>query len=876
LILVSAPAGFGKTTLLAQWAEHTSLPVAWVTVREQTTSARPFFSLVTEAVQWCFAGAAPLADTAHLLQPGVRARHRYIAATLIRELHTAPAEFILIVDDYHLVSHEAIRRFMTELAQDARPPLHLILSSRVDPSLPLDRMRAGAELAEIRASALQFTPEEVEAFLATSLGVETSRKIAAEATRRTEGWITGLRLAILSFQSDPHPDTFLALLEASGGRHVMGYLLAEVLTRQPQHIQDFLLRTSVLDQLRGELCDAVVGARRPIISGSAALEQIDHLNLFLTRLDDQEDWYRYHALFQELLQHELLGRFGSAEVSALHRRASEWYAQRGMVDDALRHAFRSDDLEAAVRLVESQLENTLNAERWHDLQHWLKLLPASLIRARPALLVALAAIHSIQQRLSAIPPLLRHAEELMRAQPELCDTLPATVLRGIADVMWAQDHYWKGEGAEGLRAVERALAALPASSTFARGSGVMYSALLQQLVGDGEAATEMLERLVDTDESAAVTARALLALCLISRQAGRLDRCHASAERLLAHAQRHQLLLDINWARYFLGWAAYERNQLDEAREHFRAVSEERYVANAISASDSLSALALTYQAHGRATEAEKALQDLNHYAVELNHSFAMGAVAALRARLAVAREDPPLAQSMLPWLEHPSSPPTPMLWLLAPSLVRARILLALGDGENVRAAVERLGELERFAQATHDVWRHIAIRGMQAIAYAQRGRRAQALALLRQTLASAQPQGFVRTLADCGPALADLLRELRAEGQTGELAPYVDAILDACAARQPPLAEPAAASEAYSGQASLASPLTTREIEVLLMLDQRYSNKEIAAALVITPFTVRSHTRNIYRKLDVGDRREAVLKARNMGILGAGVMAQS
>lgn len=876
LTLVSAPAGFGKTTLLAQWATHTPLPVAWVTLREQSTSPRAFFTLVTEAVRSLFPDTATLTDAAQLLQHGARTHHRQVAATLMRELHAAPAEYILVVDDYHLIRHEAIHQFMTELAQHGPPALHLVLSSRVDPYLPLDRMRAGAELTEIRALALQFTPKEVEAFLTPSLGADISHKIAAEATKRTNGWITGLRLALLSFQSDPHPNKFLATLKASGGRHVMGYLLSEVLGRQPQHIQEFLVRTSVLDQLTGELCNAVTRPQGQVISGGAALEQIDQLNLFITHLDEQVEWYRYHPLFQELLQHELLVRFGSVEISTLHRRASDWYAQHGMIDEALRHALKSEDVEAAGRLIESEFDRALNDQRWQDVKRWLKLLPEALVQKRPALLVALAIVQSIQERLNAVPPLLRQAEILMRTQPELCEALPDAALRGMCDVMWAQDYYWRSEGTEGLRAVDGALAALPHTSTYARGSGLMYLGMLQQLVGDGDAAVSMLERLIDIGESAAVTTRALLSLCLISRQAGRLDRCYASAQRLLSHAQQHKLLLDIHWARYFLGWVAYERNQLDEARDHLLVVSEERYFANAISAADSLSALALTYQAQGRAAEADGALQDLNQYAVELNHSAAMGAVAGLRARLAFAREDQATAQSLLSWLDHPNSPPTPMLWLLPPSLIRARILLALGDSENVRDAVERLAKLEQFAQTTHDVWRLHEIRSMQAIALAQLGRRSQALTLLRQTLTSAQPQGFVRTFADCRLKMGELLGELRARNLPPDLARYVDDILHACtAAPQSTLSEAAQSSETRHPQARSASPLTARESEILLMLDQRYSDKEIAQELIISTFTVRSHTRSIYRKLDVADRREAVLRAHNIGILSGTVLAQ-
>jgi LuxR family maltose regulon positive regulatory protein len=543
-----------------------------------------------------------------------------------------------------------------------------------------------------------------------------------------------------------------------------------------------------------------------------------------------------------------------------------------MIDEALAHALKTNDGAVVARLIERNIERALNEQRWRDLERWLKPLPDAVIQHRPALLVGLATVHSIRERLRAIPALLRRAEDLMASQPEMSEALSDTVLRGMCAVLWAQDHYWRNEGHEGLREIKRAIEALPAGSTFARGSALMYAGLLGQLTGDGVAAVDMLEALVDTDESAAVTARALLSLCLISRQAGQLDKCEASAKRLLTYAENLRLVLDINWAHYFLGWVAYERNNLDAARDHLLSVSEQRYFANAISASDSLITLALTYQAQERLTEADETLQDLNEYATELNHSFAMAAVAGLRSRLALARGDLLTTMAMYPWLNTPSSAPTPMVWLLPPSLTQASISLAQGAEEHLRQAVAQLAALEAFARSTHDLWRLYTIQSLQAIARYESGQRDESLRLLRQTLAAAQPQRFVRTFVDCGPKMAHLLRQIRLQGLAPQMARYVDEILEACG--PPQLPAQSLLDGLNVGQVEGASSLTAREIQVLLMLEQRYSDKEIADALVISSFTVRAHTRNIYRKLDVSDRRGAASKARDMGILGSGLSA--
>jgi LuxR family maltose regulon positive regulatory protein len=823
-------------------------------------------------VKSLFPTSTTLTDSSLLIAQGQRAPHHYVASTLVRELRETSEEFILVLDDFHLVADHAVLDFVLDLAGDANQTVHLVLSSRVDPSLPLVRLRVSGELTEIRASALQFTFEEVRAFLTTQLGARASRVVAGEATKRSEGWIAGLRLAILSVQSDPRPEQFLARLRASGGQHVTAYLLSEVLAQQRRDVQDFLLRTSLLEHLSGDLCDAAAGSSESGVRPREILDEIERLNLFVTRVDDQEDWRRYHALFQQFLQRELVARLGVDEVAAVHCKASEWYARHGMMDEALRHALDSGAYETASRLIESVMEKTLNEERWRDLERWLQLLPDAVIQANPALLIAQAVVHSVQQRLRAIPPLLRRADALMR-KDSASTALPKETLQGTSDVLWAQDLYYKGQIAKGARIALRALAALPPTATYARGSAIMWSAMLKQVAGEGDDAAQRLERLIDTNESPSVTARALLALCVISRQAGRLQSCHAAAERLLAYAQHHHLLLDINWAHYFLGWVAYERNRLDEVRDHLLLVSEQRFVANATCASESLSILALTYHAQGRETEAEETLQDLNQYAVELNHTTAQTAVAALRARLALARDDHNTARAMFPWLNSLSSPPTPMLWMFSPSLIQAHILVALHEETHQGDAIERLARLEQFAQSTHDTWRLQTIHCLQALAHVQLGQRTKALALVLKALTDAQPERFVRTLADCGPQFAELLRAVRLQSLPPGMARYIDEILSAGSSPLRATAPESALSRDLSedlseAQQRLISPLTEREIQVLFMLDQRYSDKEIAQALVISTFTVQTHTRSIYRKLDVRDRREAALKARTLGFV--------
>src|SRR5947209_7104040 len=383
LTLIAAPAGFGKTTLLSTWLEHTSLPTAWISLEHDDDDLTRFLSYMFTALARVHPGSGTSALA--LLQASTLSPLPPIETALsvwINELATLPHEIALVLDDYHLITAQPIHRAITYLLDHLPPQLHLIIATRADPPLPLARLRARGHLTEIRAADLRFTAEETAAFLTRALGLELSDQDIATLEARTEGWIAGLQLAALSMQGRKDIPGFLEAFTGSH-RYIIDYLVEEVLARQSEPVQTFLLQTAILERLHGSLCEAVMGVMREPdreASGQAMLEQLEQANLFLVPLDDERRWYRYHQLFAEALRHRLQRKHPTL-VPELHRRASAWYEQQGLMRDAVHHALAATDFAQAARLIEQAFNALVRRGEIATLQRWATALPNELVRS---------------------------------------------------------------------------------------------------------------------------------------------------------------------------------------------------------------------------------------------------------------------------------------------------------------------------------------------------------------------------------------------------------------------------------------------------------------------------------------------------------------
>ena len=569
--LICAPAGFGKTTLAASWLRDLSATrpppvshVAWYALNPADNDFATFVTTLVAAIRHAVASALPdwidLDRRPHLPSP------EYVAAELASALSLSE-RLIVALEDYHFITDLAIHQLITQALRLMPPNLHLTILTRHDPPLALARLRAHGDVLELRAHDMAFSYDEAAQLLHNILGEPLDPAIVQVLWEHTEGWLVGLRLAALSLQTAADPTRFLADFRHHGSRHISDYLMDEVLRGQPAAIEDFLLRTSILDRLHGPLCAAVMGSDRP--TGQALLEQVVAQDLFVTPLDDYRGWYRYHSQFQTLLRHRLPGRFGDQEVASLHRRAADWLAEHDQIAQALLHHLAAGDLDAAARLVEAQAPRLEHRQHWGELAHWLALLPADLVETRPGLLLGRAWLLYARSAWSRIPPLVERAEAL------LGDSAAAPV--GQAALLWGQIHALRSTVIFPTTAIEakiehgrEALRLLPAEYSRARATALNFLSRWLNAVGQAEEARRLNEAELDliqpSDTPYAV--RVYYNLCVLEYFAADLDQYERVAGRLRDLAGQAQQPIDSMWAEFILARIHLERNEVDAAFDH--------------------------------------------------------------------------------------------------------------------------------------------------------------------------------------------------------------------------------------------------------------------------------------------------------------------
>jgi len=444
LTLVSAPAGFGKTTLLSAWLQGQDIHSSWISLDENDDDLGIFLRYFAASIERVFPNACenilPLLN-APLLPP-----KEYLAAELVNELAALPEEFVLVLDDYHFIQAETIHQMLTTLICNMPSQVHLMIATRKDPPFPLSLLRGRKQVLEIRAVDLRFTPEEAKAYLEGVLGEEVELIAVSSLTSSAEGWITGLRLAALSMQGQADLKISVDTLAGSSTYYVREYLFNEVFSRQPQDIQDFLLQTSILNRFCSELCDAVIGTS----TSHALLEKIRHPNLFLVYLDAERKWNRYHHLFRDMLRQRMKRTFGQEKINELHRRASAWHGKEGMIEQALNHALAAGDTAGAVQLIENSRHELLNSEDWSTLERWLNKLSDEVVSERPELLLARAWTFELRYQAAMISPILQEVETLLSAEDTVWTDAMVQDSRGEISALKSCIYFMKDENALAL------------------------------------------------------------------------------------------------------------------------------------------------------------------------------------------------------------------------------------------------------------------------------------------------------------------------------------------------------------------------------------------------------------------------------------------
>jgi LuxR family transcriptional regulator, maltose regulon positive regulatory protein len=577
LTVISAPAGFGKTTLVTGWLHSSERPVVWLTLDESEDESLLFLRYLIAALQRAVPNLGE--DLLRSLQSAPAPPMQMILTGIINE--PAPAQpLILVLDDYHLVENPEIDQGMSFFIEHMPPALHIILTSRSAPNLPLSRLRVEGELVEIRAEELRFTHQEAADFLRQTLSLPLTEEIITALETRTEGWIAGLQMAAISMQGSRDVAAFVDSFTGSH-RYVMDYLTDEVLNRESAEIRTFLLRTSILDRLSGDLCDALLAPLQEndpqrLWPSQAILEELARRNLFLIPMDNQNGWFRYHHLFADLLRRRLYQL--NDEVAALHHRASEWHLRAGSSEEALHHALAAGDMQRAADLLEQKVSEALRYGRVQWTADRLKALPTEEIQQRPDLLMAQAWVHYFRQQSDQITQPLNQLEAL--AQTLAGDEVRKNQIYGQASLLHAWALYDQGELEKGVELLQRALRLLPESDANYRGLAYLFLGNVLDRQGKLDEAVQSLEQgakaTLQADNIAAhLGVQAMLSG--IDRRLGHLSRAKARLEQVLRWAEREELhyLPSMAELHVQLASVSYEQNDL-AAVEHHLSIAQNR------------------------------------------------------------------------------------------------------------------------------------------------------------------------------------------------------------------------------------------------------------------------------------------------------------
>jgi LuxR family maltose regulon positive regulatory protein len=868
--LVCAPAGFGKTTLLVEWLQTLARPTAWLSLDEHDNELPVFVHALTADLQSVFPDA--FQSTASLLKAPQFPLPDHVATLFINDLADLPLDMILVLDDYHLIRTREIHSLLDLLIEHLPSQLHLVLATRSDPPLPLARWRAKGYLYELRSADLRFTLEETEAFLRRALDNEAAHEAAGALEELTEGWIAVLRLAVLSLRSTPDRMAFIERLRSSPDRYVSSYLLEEILAQQTPFVQELLVRTTMLEQFCAGLCVAIMGSDASHAQVQATLDWLERANLFLVPLDERQGWYRFHHLFKGLLQQRLQAHVSQEELATLRRRASAWYAEQGLVEEALKHALVAGDAAYAARLVEAQVLQAFEQEQWVQMERWLRLLPEDQIQGSPVLLFARFWILLARGQLKDLRPLLRTAGQLLATTDigarELDDT-QSRISHALIAIGWSYFQYFIGQVQASLESARSALAWLPPGEEHVAGHALQFLAWSNQAIGqENVALAELQQALRELPARPTITARLLLAQMFVYLAAGKLQQVEHTARHLLQIAQQANLALSQNYAHWLLGVVHYEQNKLDGAVYHFSAVVTNQHFAHFWVVQDSMCGLAFAYQAQRLSIQAQETARALLELVQGQHNMRELMTAYAFCGQLALLQDEVEQASQ---WLEMAGEQEVagPMLFLEDQLITAAHLQLAKGDEASVARGQALLDDLLQHVEAMHSTRKTIKVLALQAWAYDLQGRETEALDALEHALALGRPGEFIRTFADL-PPLARVLQELRKRRKARQVVDSkLDGYLQGILAAMSPLAAPAASREELMQQEGL-EPLTERELQILHLLDRDLTNKQIARELVVTPGTVKVHTTNVYRKLSVNNRRAAVTLAKTLGLLAA------
>jgi len=868
LTLISAPAGFGKTTLVTEWLDNLRSDVkienqiekrvAWLSLDEGDNDLVRFLTYFIAALNQIEGIDAFGKGALNILQSPQPPPIEAVLTSMINELAVTNPRIILVLDDYHLIEVQPIHDALTFFIKHLPPEMHLVIATREDPHLPLARLRAKNQLTELRTADLRFTSSESAEFLTHVMNLDLSTEDIATLETRTEGWIAGLQLAAISMQG--HNNAINLIGSFSGNnRLVLDYLIEEVLSQQSENIQTFLLQTAILDRFNDALCDALTGQD----NSQATLEMLEHTNLFIVPLDNERRWYRYHHLFADLLRQRLYQSTTSSigdegrSITKLHSRAADWYEANNFTAEAIKHTLAGADFERAAGLIEHAARQSLMFGEAQTLRKWLKALPETMIYSRPRLCLAQVWVLIFLGQGELTESYLQSAAQ---SAPEEAS------IQGEVAALGALIAILRGDVQATIELAHQALECLPADDTFLRSLVVMNLGLAYDTVGDAPAAIQAYREAQAIGQAAGVALipmMSLVQLADLEARQGQLGEAASLYRQAIQEAEQPDKPLNlVSMAHANLGRLLYERNELSEATRHLKTCIElGRQWGSVDMVITGLVFLAQVQWAQGDRVGEQASIRHAKQILQEPMYSPAtVTSAKAYMARLALRQGE---IESAVHWMTQSQNLAStgPGDSVRIEQITQAMVLLAQ---DQPKQAVQQLTPLLQIAEASGHMGTAVQILALLAMAQQMAGEPNTSLVLLQRALELAQPAGFVRTFVDAGEPmqrlLADLQVKIESHGAPAILHRY-------CANLRLECSQNAALSRNQTCRIR-AELLSNREREVLQLLAEGLSNQEIAQRLVIALSTVKTHINNLYRKLGVQNRMQAVNQARKQNLL--------
>ena len=867
LSLVSAPAGYGKSTLVSHWLQTSSRPSAWLSLEESDGDVSLFLHYVITAIRTIDPNACP--SVLAMLAATEPPPPQVLGACLADDLSEMQDPFILVLDDYHRIGSNSVNELLTGLLEHPASVLHLVLITRRNPALPIASLRAQGRMTEVRLRDLEFTQAETKSLMESAADRQLAEDALAHVHASTEGWPVGLRLAMLAMRYHADPDEFLRGFTGDV-RQLQDYLIAEVMEHETPQIRNALCKIAILDRFCAPLCAAVCEADTTQTAGKTSedvfVAMLERSGLLCVALDGNQHWFRFHHLFQALLQRELAARVPADEIAVMRARAAEWLEGEGYLEEAMHHLEKIKDDEAMRLMILRNRRTLYHKEKWLRLEALMSRLPKGVVQNDPNLLMVKCWTGIIRQRYPEIWQVVQRTEELLQ---NLECTEQLAPVWGQLDTFLSWRSYAEADGETALAYAKSAIQRLPAHFDLERGFAQMMCSCSLQMVGKEAEGIQYIYDALDSDRQAhpIYRVRLLEALGFLLWMGGDLARLREAGAAMIRLGEKESLPVTIKDGHYIKGKALYSLGELQEAKKLFTNVIKPGYQSTDRYLIRSTYFLAKTYNAMGEPDRAVLLLDKMAADLLDEANSNALSMVRAFQAELALRRGRLADATNWLETFEPSATPRGDACW--NDELIATNILLAQRTPASLKEASRQLASLKSYFEKIHNTRFLIETLALQALVFEAQDSTTKAEASMKEAIARALPCGVIQLFVDMGPNLSYLLNRLTLDEESLRYVGRIQAAFRGTTSASQKLIKPAATGVAIAqGATDQLDPLTKREQEILLLLTDKLSNLEIATRLYISTGTVKRHTNSLYSKLGVHNRRDAVAKATGLGIL--------